>query len=79
MSVLRKEGINVFNYIDDLFIISQTKEKGERDVQRVTNLLNKLGFFVNQEKSSLEPKHQMLFLGFILDSQEMIINPHQTK
>lgn len=79
MALLRRQGVNVFNYIDDLFIISNTREKCETDVQKVITLLTSLGFFVNYEKSSLKPSKSMRFLGFILDSEEMIVKPPSDK
>lgn len=79
MAVLRKKGIKVFNYIDDLFVIAESKEKCERDVSEIIDLLTSLGFFINYEKSSLVPSTSMRFLGFLLDSEEMIVRPPDDK
>lgn len=79
MSCLRKKGVRVFNYIDDLFIIGETERECEQSVKEVVSLLTKLGFFVNYEKSSLRPCTSMRFLGFILDTSEMTVYPPQDK
>lgn len=51
MCLLRKEGINVFNYIDDLFIIAKSKEEYEKSVKRTIQVLTQLGFFINSLKA----------------------------
>ena len=43
-ALLRREGIHCFNYIDDCFVIADTKEKCRDSVNRLENLLRKLGF-----------------------------------
>lgn len=75
MSALRKKGISVFNYIDDLFIVGDSKSTCEHSVKEVIDMVTKLGFFINFEKSSLTPQTTMRFLGFMLDTVEMIIFP----
>lgn len=79
MASLRKKGIRVFNYIDDLFVIGKTRDECERFVTEVTSLLTSLGFFINYEKSSLQPDTNMRFLGFMLDTIEMIVYPPDDK
>lgn len=79
MAMLRKQGIEVFNYIDDLFIISITSEGCVRAVNMVFKVLTNWDFFVNYEKSSLILNTSMRFLGFVLDSVEMIVKPPEDK
>lgn len=79
MAVLRKRVIKVFNYINDLFVIANSKETCEKNVQEVIDVLTSLGFFINYEKSSLIPNMCIRFLGFILDSEEINVRPPEDK
>ena len=76
---LRKLGIEVFVYIDDTFIISNSKQKCQEGINTVLDTLQKLGFFVNFPKSVLTPTQRITFLGFILDSNTMTVQPTQEK
>lgn len=48
-------------------------------MESVIKLLTRLGFFINFEKASLIPNTSMRFLGFILDSVEMVLKPPEDK
>ena len=76
---LREEGIEVFVYIDDTFIIADSKEKCQKAIDRVLFVLQDIGFFVNFQKSILTPKQKITFLGFILNSTSMTIEPTSEK
>ena len=42
-------------------------------------LFDDLGFTINREKSSLIPKQQITYLGFVLNSETMTITPNDSK
>lgn len=68
LKVLRTKGIICIAYLDDLLIISQTKENAQKDVDFVKTLLMELGFIINNIKSNLVPVQKCLYLGFVFDS-----------
>lgn len=72
MAVLRKRGIKVFNYIDDLFAIANTKEQCERNIQEVIQLLTGLGFFINYGKSPLDTVEKTIQLLHKFSNREIL-------
>eukprot|EP01132_Coremiostelium_polycephalum_P010169 gene10169-12475_t len=71
INVLRAKGISIIAYLDDLLIIGKTQEECQNHIQQVLSLLTTLGFTPNLEKSVLTPCQQLIFLGFLVDSQKM--------
>ena len=64
---LRRQNVLVVNYLDDLMIISDTKEKCWLDLDKTVNQLVCLGFDINWDK--MEPPSQfMSFLGVQIDT-----------
>ena len=60
---LRKRGMIIIIYLDDLLMIAMSRRKSEEDTVTVLNLLRQMGFLVNEPKSSLEPNQVFLYLG----------------
>ena len=73
LSFLRRMGINVLAYIDDLIIISDTYEDCLKDTQACLLLLQRLGYIVNFEKSALIPSQTIDHLGLTIDSNNMSV------
>ena len=69
----------MFPYIDDTFIIAQTKEDCVKAVKLLCSELRKAGFTINIEKSTLEPTTKIKFLGFWLDSELMQVTLTEEK
>ena len=67
---LREQGHELFQYLDDLFVVADTKEKSLR--VRFTTL-SKLGFVIHDDKSVLTPTRRLKFLRFQLDSHDMTV------
>ena len=67
---LRQQGISSFYYIDDSLIQAETYISCKQHADYLVKLLEKLGFFVNREKSMLVPSSRILYLGHIIDSVE---------
>ena len=65
---LRRLGIRLVIYLDDLIILSDSKEGALRDLDITVGLLTSLGFLVNWDKSVLDPSRSIEFLGLLLDS-----------
>lgn len=70
---LRREGVNIMGYIDDIFIVHESEHTCRLHIVKTIALLERLGFVVNKEKSVLKPVQIMEHLGFKFDSRLMII------
>ena len=68
-------GFQGFGYIDDSFIIAESKEECAKAVKFLCDSFTDLGFRVHDKKSVLVPTHEITFLGYILNSQQMNITP----
>ena len=63
--------VNV-GYIEDSLLCGDTKRECQENVFERTSLMKELGFMINVEKSVLVPQKQIIFLGNIIDSDQMI-------
>ncbi|VDH93156.1 Hypothetical predicted protein [Mytilus galloprovincialis] len=73
-SFLRRLGIRLVVYLDDILILNQSKEKCQLEAQLTVRLLQSLGFLINEKKSVFVPSQQMLFLGFLVNSVDMSLS-----
>ena len=76
---LRDIGHETFHYIDDSFVVADTFEKCEQSIQVLCETVESLGFKVHPEKSVFQPKTEITFLGFLLNSREMIVTLNEDK
>lgn len=76
---LRNTGLLSTIYLDDILLFGETVESCLDNVQKTTNLLKKLGFEINYEKSSLTPSKECKFLGFIINSNRFSLELTQEK
>uniref|UniRef100_A0A1Y1LH23 Reverse transcriptase domain-containing protein n=1 Tax=Photinus pyralis TaxID=7054 RepID=A0A1Y1LH23_PHOPY len=79
VSHLRASGFCSVVYLDDFLLFGDSKRDCSLNVAYTVNLLESLGFIINREKSVFTPKHQCDFLGFTLNTNEMIISPPTNK
>lgn len=70
---LRSEGILCVNYLDDFLILGSSYDDCLNKIRRTYNLMIKMGFLVNKEKSMLVPSRKFKFLGFIFDVNLMTL------
>ncbi|KAN0022941.1 hypothetical protein ACTFIU_009024 [Dictyostelium citrinum] len=78
--MLRELKVSVIAYLDDLLIIGSTKEECLSNLDKTMELLVKLGFKLNLEKSVLEPTQSITFLGLQIDSVSMqLLVPKEKK
>jgi len=68
MTLLRSWGIRIIIYIDDMFILANSKKEASQHLEVLVFLLEALGFIINQEKSLLSPVQEIEFLGLMVDS-----------
>ena len=76
---LRKAGHECFQYIDDSFIVGDSVEQCRMSVNATTKTLQSLGFMIHEEKSIIEPTTSLKFLGFLLNSQTMLVSLREDK
>ena len=75
----RSRDILLFIYLDDILIMSSSKEESTTNTDFVINLLQNLGFEINYKKSCLIPETKVTYLGFIIDSETMSIHTPNSK
>ncbi|XP_063819157.1 uncharacterized protein LOC135057192 [Pseudophryne corroboree] len=71
MFLLRKQGVNIIPYMDDLLIKASSREKLLDGIAVSTQLLQDYGWILNLPKSHLEPMRKLPFQGMILDTETM--------
>ena len=66
---LRMRNIRLAVYLDDWLFVNLIRRLLLIDREKALNLLSKLGFMINLEKSALEPSQSVVFIGayFLLD------------
>ena len=74
---LRKQGFNNSPYIDDSFLMGESKVECRQNVMSTVNLSNNVGFIVHPTKSIFEPTQILEYLGFILNSILMRISVNE--
>jgi hypothetical protein len=68
---LRRIGIRMIIYLDDMLLMNQDKKKLLSEGRTVCLLMEALGFVINKEKSQAVPMQTMEFLGMMLDTTKM--------
>ena len=76
---LRHQGVRLVMYLDDMLVMSQSREELGRQLAQITSLLESLGFVVNKDKSQLLPVQTIQYLGFLVNSREMKIRLTEEK
>ena len=66
VALLRRSGIRLIIYLDDILFMNQTPTGLQRDMSTAIHLLENLGFVINLTKSQLKPTQTLEFLGFIV-------------
>lgn len=68
---LRQLGLRLMSYLDDWLLVDPSRTRLTRLTRQAVQLLESLGFTVNQEKSVLQPTTRLTFLGMQVDSATM--------
>ena len=66
----RRAGLQVFIYLDDIFLVSSTKKILQKHLDLAVQDLLDSGFRINIKKSTLEPCQSVTHLGFIVNFAE---------
>jgi hypothetical protein len=64
INLMRKEGLRVNIYMDDLLIMARDKETSQLHTNRAMEILQTFGWQLNLEKSQLIPTQEINYLGF---------------
>lgn len=75
----RSKGISCVAYIDDWILIHNSIPEADKNTMYVVETLQSLGFLVNFKKCCLRPQTSCLFLGFVYDTNNMIMKLPQEK
>lgn len=76
---LRKQGIRLVIYLDDIICLGSSYEECLENTKVVTNLLECVGMVINKDKSCYTPSHICEYLGFMINSKEMTLSPTPNK
>ena len=71
---LRKMGIRLIIYLDDILIMDESKALAQKHTAVVASLLTSLGFVISNEKSMFAPTQEIQFWGFRVDSMLMSLS-----
>ena len=71
---LRQLGIHLIIYLEELLLAAPTKDQLLVDLSTAIWLLSSLGFLINIPKSITAPTCHLEFLGFIVDTDNMVIS-----
>ena len=70
---LRSKGLISNLYLDDFLLIGYTFTECEKNIVETRKILEKLGFIINYNKSSLIPATTCTYLGFYYDSKKFTV------
>lgn len=73
-SHVRSLGSTCFSYIDDSFIVEPSYSECLTTVKTLIYYLEHCGFFIHPEKSILQPTTSLVFLGFQINSEKMVVS-----
>ena len=77
--VLRLRGIQVTSFLDDFLILARSYEEALAHTTVTIDLLQRLGFQINWEKSSTEPRRSLEYLGVTVDLASMTFSLPEEK
>ena len=72
-------GLRLHQYLDDWLIRSQSQEEAQVNTQAVVDLIQSLGWIINQEKSKLKPTQVFSFVGYEYHLDSALVKPTQER
>lgn len=79
ISLLRRRGVRVLAYLDDLLFLASSPQQCVEQAQMAVDLFSDLGFRFHERKSVLVPSQRLRFLGFEVDSVGLSLSMPQDK
>ena len=77
IAVLRQAGIRLKSYLDNILVMGRNRAEALRATATLLHHLYGLGFIVNLKKSQLLPPRVLVYLGFEVDSERMVLRVHR--
>ena len=74
-----KKIMTLVDYLDDILVISGSKEQCKKDVAKLIARLEECGWTINWKKSEVEPRQEIIFLGFLWNTTEMAMGVPEEK
>jgi hypothetical protein len=71
---LRKRGIRMTAYLDDICVMADSEERAREHGRDVVEHLQSWGFIINQKKTCLVPRQEREFLGFMVNTKTMTLS-----
>ena len=72
-------GLRLHQYLDDWLIRSQSQEESQVNAQAVVDLIQSLGWIINQENSELKPTQVFSFVGYEYHLDSALVKPTQER
>lgn len=66
-------GYVITGYLDDSLIVSENREQCLNAIAETVSIFDELGFTIHPEKSILVPCHEIIYLGFVINSINMTV------
>ena len=73
------KGLRLHQYLDDWLIRSQSREEALVNTQAVVDLIQSLGWIINQQKSELNPTQVFSFVGYEYHLDSALVKPTQER
>lgn len=74
ITFLRSRGLESVIYLDDILCIGNNFSECNSNVRETLHLLECLGFTINYNKSNLQPQKTCKFLGFLFNTEHLILS-----
>lgn len=74
ISLMVEAGIQVLAYLDDLIVWAPTQEACSAHTEQALDVLQRVGFLVNWEKSVIQPSQRLEWLGILWDTGQGVID-----
>lgn len=72
---LRQRGLNILTYLDDWLVLSYSANQLHSQIGLLLEVLNQLGFIINEAKSEFMPSQEFQYLGVIFNTRENKMMP----
>jgi hypothetical protein len=79
LGLLRRLVVILIIYLDDILIMAESREKLRSHRDSTLYLLQKLGYVINWKKTILNPTQEIEYLGFQINSEDMMFYRPKTK
>ena len=60
---LRRQGIQIFVYMDDILMVRNSLQEVKWSVQTALRILTQSGYIINLKRSDLTPVHDLVYIG----------------